>query len=159
MGLRRACRSNASLGKRFLFLLDNMALVLGSFEGVVVALPNLSHTCREVCVISLAIFTIPVCRWIASEDNPTDEPSRSKRHRPDMQHDVDQRGTCALETTADSELFTSFFFSEAARVASEGTIARTRCSKPKSEEEWERTRVRFRKKKRRIPPTRALLLD
>ena len=32
--------------------------------------PNLNYTCREICVISLATFTVPVCRWIASEDNP-----------------------------------------------------------------------------------------
>ena len=35
--------------------------------------PSLNHTCREICV------TIPVCvcRWIAPEANPADEPSRS----------------------------------------------------------------------------------
>ena len=36
-----------------MFLLDNMALVLGASKergGT----PNLNHTCREVCVISLA---------------------------------------------------------------------------------------------------------
>ena len=69
MGLRHACRSTECLGKRLLFLLDNMALVLGALKGRG-STPNLNHTCREVCVISLATFTIPVCRWIASESNP-----------------------------------------------------------------------------------------
>ena len=92
MGLRHACRSRESLGKRLLFLLDNTALVLGA-SNCSGSAPNLNHTCREVCVISLSTFTIPVCRWIASEDNPADEPSRSKRYRPGMHDDVDQCGT------------------------------------------------------------------
>ena len=68
MGLRHACRSTECLGKRSLFLLENMALVLGASKGRGSS-PNLNHTCREDCVISLATFTIPVCRWIASEGN------------------------------------------------------------------------------------------
>ena len=88
MGLRHACRSTESLGKRLMFLLDNMALVLGASKGRSI-LPKINHTCREICVISLATFTIPICRWIASQDNPADEPSRSKRYRPSMHSDVD----------------------------------------------------------------------
>ena len=106
MGLRHACRSTESLRKRLLFLLDNTALVLGASK-VRGSTPNLNHTCREVCVISLATFTIPVCRWIASESNPADEPSRSKRYRPRMHFDVDQRGTAASESAPDSEMLTS----------------------------------------------------
>ena len=55
MGLRHACRSTESLGKQLLFLLDNMALVLGASKGRG-SMPNLNHTCREICVISLATF-------------------------------------------------------------------------------------------------------
>ena len=91
-GLRHACRSTESLVKRFLFLLDNMALVLGASKGRSSA-PSLNHTCREICVISLATFT----KWIASETNPTDEPPRSKRYRPRMHSDVDQYGTSTTE--------------------------------------------------------------
>ena len=54
MGLRRACRSTKTLG---LFLLDNMVLVLGASKGRG-STPNLDHTCREICVISLATFTM-----------------------------------------------------------------------------------------------------
>ena len=57
MGLRHACRSSESPGKRFLFLLDNLALVLGASKGRGSA-PSLNHMCREMCVISLATFTI-----------------------------------------------------------------------------------------------------
>ena len=45
--------------KRLLFLLDNMALVLGASKGRR-SMPKLNHTCREICVISLATFTVPV---------------------------------------------------------------------------------------------------
>ena len=40
-----------SLGKRLLFLLDNMALVLGPSKGRG-SKPNLNHSCREICVNS-----------------------------------------------------------------------------------------------------------
>ena len=79
--------------------------------------------CREVCVISLAAFTIPVCRWIASESNPADEPPRSKRYRPRMHSAVDQCGTAASESTLDSELLT-VLSAEAARVAGEEAQSR-----------------------------------
>ena len=72
MGLRHPCRSTESLGKRLLFLLDNMAFVLGASKGWSSA-PSLNHTCRDICVISLATFTILVCRWIASDTNLADE--------------------------------------------------------------------------------------
>ena len=111
-----------SWGNGCLFLLDNMALVLGASKGRGSA-PNLNHTCREICVISLATFTILVCRWIASEDNPADEPSRSKRYRPSMHSDIDQCGTTTAGSSPDSELF-AVLSAEAARVAGEETQSR-----------------------------------
>ena len=102
-------------GKRFLFLLDNMALVLGAWKGRSSA-PSLNHTHREVCVISLATVTIPVCRCIASETNPADEPSRSKPYRPRMHSDVDQCETSTTGLTPD--------FAEVARVAGEEVQSR-----------------------------------
>ena len=107
MGLRHACRSTECLGKRFLFLLDNMSLVLGASNGAVV--PRVSTTCVARSVISLATFTIPVCRLIAS---------RSKRYRPRMHSDVDRCETSTTGLTPDSELFT-VLSAEAARVAGE----------------------------------------
>ena len=124
MGLRHACRSTESLGKRLLFLLDNMALVLGDSKGRG-STPNLSHTCREICVISLATFTIRICRWIASEDNPADEPARSKRYRPNMLFDADQCGPSATWSAPDSELLV-VLSAKAVRVASEEAKARKR---------------------------------
>ena len=57
MEFRHACRSTESQGKRFQFLLDNMALVLGASKcrG---STPNLNHTSREIYIISLATFTV-----------------------------------------------------------------------------------------------------
>ncbi len=52
MGLRHACRSTESLGKRLLFLLGNTALVLGASKGGG-GMPNLNHTCHEICVIEV----------------------------------------------------------------------------------------------------------
>ena len=124
LGSRHACRSAECPGKRLLFLLDNMALVLGASKGRGRS-PNLNHTSREICVISLATFTIPVCRWIASEDNPADEASRSKRCRPSMHSDVDQCGPSATGSAPDSELL-AVLSAEAARVASEEAQARKR---------------------------------
>ena len=112
MLLRHACRCAESLGKRLLFFLDNMALVLGASKGRG-STPNLNHTRREVCVISLATFTIPVCRWIVSETNPAGGPSPLKRYRPRVHSDVDQCGTAASESTPDSELFTVLWRSRA----------------------------------------------
>ena len=85
--------------------------------------PNLNHTGREICVISLATFTIPVCRWIASEDNLADEPSRSKRYRPITYSDIDQRGMTAKGSTPGSELF-AVLSAGAARVAGEEAQSR-----------------------------------
>ena len=87
------------------------------------SVPSLNHTYREVCVVSLATFTIPVCRWIASETNPADEPSRSKCYRPRMHSDAEQYETSTTELTPDSELFT-VLSAEAARVAGEGVQPR-----------------------------------
>ena len=68
------------------------------------------------------MFTIPIRRWIASEDNPADEPSRSKRYRPSTHSGVDQCRPSATRSASDAEL--AVLSAEAARVASEETQAR-----------------------------------
>ena len=80
--------------------------------------PSLNHTCREVGVISLATFTIPVCIWIASETDPAVEPSRSQRYRQRLHSDVDRYVTSTTGLTPDSELFTELP-AEASRVTGE----------------------------------------
>ena len=127
MGLRHVCRSSEILGKRLLFLLDDMAFVLGASKGRG-STPNLNHTCREICVISLATFTVPVCRWIASEGNLADEPSRLKRYRPDMHYDVPTWAGC---NGVSPSIGAACFAAEAARVASEEAQTR-KCSRVRS---------------------------
>ena len=80
--------------------------------------PQVSTTLVARAVSSLDTFTIPVCRWIASETNPADEPSRTKRYRPRTHSDVDQYEMSTTGLTPDSELFT-LLSAEAARVAGE----------------------------------------
>ena len=116
MGLRHACRSGESLGKR-MFFLHNMSFLLGASQGRC-STHTLNHTGREVCVISLVSFTFPICRWIASEDNAADEPFPSNRHRAHVQDDVDQCGTSTPRAAVDTELL-SVLSAEDARMASE----------------------------------------
>ena len=97
-------------------------MVLGASESQG-GTPYLNHTGREICVTSLATFTIPVCRWIASEDNLADEPSRSKRYRPITYSDIDQRGMTAKGSTPGSELF-AVLSAGAAQVAGEEAQSR-----------------------------------
>ena len=93
---------------------------LGSGAQLAVAAPpNLNHTCREICIISLVTFPIPVCRWTASEDNPADEPSRSKRYRADMQAMLTNVGPLRP-----GQPLTRSSLQKAARVASEEAPAR-----------------------------------
>ena len=71
-------------------------------------LRRVPHLLRNLCITT--------CRWIASEDNPADEPSRSKRCRPSMHSDVDQCGPSATGSAPDAELL-AVLSAEVARVA------------------------------------------
>ena len=92
MGLRHACRSTECRGKRLLFLLDNMALVLGASKGSWWCAKPQPHLYQNLCLSLFCHVHHPICRWIAPEDNPADDPSRSKRYGPSMHSDVDQTG-------------------------------------------------------------------
>ena len=81
------------------------------------------HLSRNLCHLSLATFIIPICRWIASKNDPADESSRIKRHRPSMYSDVDQSRPSATGSAPDAELL-AVLSAEATRVASEETQAR-----------------------------------
>ena len=95
-----------------------MALVLGALKGRG-STPNLNHTCREICVISLATFTVPVCRWIASEGNP----AISFKALP-AKHAL-RCGPAATGSAPDSELL-AVLAAEAARVACKEAQTRKR---------------------------------
>ena len=73
-------RSGASLGKRLLFLVDNMALCLAVNKGRS-SKASLKGILREIASISLATGCKITCRWIPSELNVADKPSRLRLRR------------------------------------------------------------------------------
>ena len=75
MAIRRRFRGTQAMGKRLLFLIDNLSLCLALCKGRSSS-PHLIQTCRLVCAHSLATGVLIRTRWIASESNPADEPSR-----------------------------------------------------------------------------------
>ena len=78
MAIRRRFRGTQAMGKGLLFLFDNLSLCLALCKGRSSS-PHLIQTCRLVCAHSLATGVLIRTRWIASESNPADEPSRQVR--------------------------------------------------------------------------------
>ena len=73
--VKHTLRSAASFGCRHLFLVDNMSLCLAVTKGRSSS-PDLVHVCRKIACLPLAT-NIRVCtRWIPSELNIADGPSR-----------------------------------------------------------------------------------
>ena len=56
-------------------LTDNLSLALGVQKGRGSS-PNINATCRELCALSLYANIRLHVRWIPSEHNPADAPSR-----------------------------------------------------------------------------------
>ncbi|CAK0813159.1 unnamed protein product, partial [Prorocentrum cordatum] len=73
--VRRLARSRLSAQKRHLVLSDSMAWVLTSCKGRSSSW-YLLRRCREFCAMSLALGARVSFRWIPSEWNSADEPSR-----------------------------------------------------------------------------------
>ena len=150
--------------KRFPVLAGQHGIGLGGASNSRGSAPSLNHTCREICVISLATFTILVCRWIASETYLADEPPRSKRFRPRKHSDVDQCETSTTGLTTGSELFT-VLPAEAARVAGEEVqprkLSRVRCCTDAADTSQGRTNTHLKTTRRRrtcaAPPPRRVV--
>ena len=80
MCARHALRSAHELGRRHTVLCDNLPLVLALSKGRANSL-HLLQTCRELCALSLFSSTEFHFRWVPSELDPADAPSRiSIRH-------------------------------------------------------------------------------
>ena len=75
LAVKHALRSAANFGCRHLFLVDNMSLCLAATKGRSSS-PNLLHVCRKLACLSLATNIRIVTRWIPSELNIADGPSR-----------------------------------------------------------------------------------
>ena len=79
--VRRKCRSSKNFNQRHVFLVDNLPLVLGLTKGRA-ASSHLIPVCRSVCALSLVSGSRFYFRWIPSELNPADEPSRNRKWTP-----------------------------------------------------------------------------
>lgn len=76
---RRSPRCTSNFGKRHLGLGDNMAVVCSLAKGRASDFPLL-HSCRVTFAVALAADMLVTCRWIPSEANPADGPSRLRSH-------------------------------------------------------------------------------
>ena len=72
--LKRKLRDVDSIGKRHLFLVDNLALALSVEKGRSSA--GVNNILRSWCANILASSVRAYVRWIPSENNPADRPSR-----------------------------------------------------------------------------------
>ena len=78
--VRHALRRSSGVGQRHLFLGDNMVLNLASCKGRSGS-PLLVPVLREMCATMLATGSFFSCRWIPSELNVADDPSRIRSRR------------------------------------------------------------------------------
>ncbi|CAE7199591.1 unnamed protein product, partial [Symbiodinium natans] len=77
-GIRHKLRCRRSLGKRHVCLVDNLALALAVTKGR--GRSQLSNrTCQELCALALAADCKFTTRWVPSERNCADKPSRFPR--------------------------------------------------------------------------------
>eukprot|EP00974_Lingulodinium_polyedra_P129674 11210932-Lingulodinium_polyedra.AAC.1 len=74
-GLRHFLRASRNVGRRVLVLGDSMTVALASDKGRTSS-PGLLGVSRRLCAFLLASGCVLRVRWIASESNPADGPSR-----------------------------------------------------------------------------------
>ena len=74
-GIRRISRNRMRHGQRHVILVDNMSLCLALTKGRSSS-KHMLHICRQTLALSIVTDCRFVFRWIASELNPADEPSR-----------------------------------------------------------------------------------
>ena len=77
IGLRHAVRTWSYMGSRLVILCDNLGLVLGLAKGRGTS-AAVNACCREVGALLLLTGCSLHVRWIASEQNPADKPSRAR---------------------------------------------------------------------------------
>ena len=77
--VRRLVRSRRNHLTRIVCLVDNLSLALAVGKGRSGG-EQLRPVCRHLCALSLAAGVRLHCRWIPSELNPADEPSRRRCH-------------------------------------------------------------------------------
>ena len=81
--LKRLCRCIGNFSQHHLILGDAMAVVLALTKGRSSS-PVLLSICRQWCAYSLAADIYGHLRWVPSQENAADDPSRNRsRHLPD----------------------------------------------------------------------------
>ena len=81
-------------------------LGVGRVKGAVAVRPtSTTHDAKSCVHLARPLSPFQSAGGQRERDNPADESSRSKRYRPGMHGDVDQCGTFAPWSAADSELF------------------------------------------------------
>ena len=78
MGLKHFVRNLKNHGHRLLLLSDSMSAVMALSKGRSSA-AGLTRICRQWAAYSLCCNVCVRCRWICSEWNPADAPSRRLR--------------------------------------------------------------------------------
>ena len=78
MAIRHLLRTRSNRHRHSLFLVDNLALALAVAKGRSGS-PWLLSTCREITALSLFSGSRFHVRWLPSEVNPADAPSRGRR--------------------------------------------------------------------------------
>lgn len=76
--VRHALRSREAHGRRMLVLSDNLGLTLAIAKGRGKT-ASVNQTCRELAALSMLTNCKVVVRWVPSELNPSDGPSRGAR--------------------------------------------------------------------------------
>ena len=75
MAIRHTLRNTGALGKKILFIVDNLPLALGATKGRANS-RYLRHVLQKIAALSLTTGCKIVVRWVPSELNPADHPSR-----------------------------------------------------------------------------------
>ncbi|CAK0841243.1 unnamed protein product, partial [Prorocentrum cordatum] len=75
IGIRHHLRAVSRRGRKLLMLCDNLGLVLALGKGRAAA-PIVNRTCREAAALSILGDMSVTVRWVPSELNPADRPSR-----------------------------------------------------------------------------------
>ena len=75
MAVRHRLRNVSSFGQKHVFLVDNLPLALASGKGRANS-RHLAYSCRALCAYALATGSTFYVRWVPSEFNYADDPSR-----------------------------------------------------------------------------------
>ena len=100
--LKRICKGRRAVGKRLLFLVDNMAVCL-CFSRYRAKSFGLLAIIRKFAALSLAKHIYPAIRWIPSERNTSDAPSRYSDYLYRLEKQYSKKSPCEQLKTSKCE--------------------------------------------------------